>query len=239
MLRPGYRKPERKQTLQYVGFVAESAHRDLQNRCENVSIWSIYDNFVQLPEYIHWSTSPSSEVLWFIERPGYGKTILMTMLARQLERSRQSHEDLAYIFCKHNSCPTHCAILRSLICQLLQRDPGFLFPSEQSRNPGREHFYAGIAISDNQSQDELWQLLKDVLMTDRGRVSTILIDGIDELSLNDHKIFLNRLWGLLGQLPKHTGITVKTVLSSRPFMIGQDIPKDSVVIDGDTERKRP
>ena len=93
-------------------------------------------------------------------------------------------------------------------------------------------------MSDCQSQDELWQLLKDILMTDRGRASIILIDGIDEMSLNDQSTFLDRFRGLLGQLPKHTGIFIKTLLSSRPFFIGQDILKDSVVIDGDTERKR-
>lgn len=93
-------------------------------------------------------------------------------------------------------------------------------------------------MSNSQSQDELWQLLKDILITDRGRASIILIDGIDEMSLNDRSRFVDRFWSLLGQLPKRNGIIIKTPLSSRPSFIGQDILKDSMVINSDIERKR-
>jgi hypothetical protein len=269
---PRDRDRDRGSAIKMVEKYAEDARKDLEMRQSDMEKRKLvpgdFNWFTKLPEYLTWRSAGSTELLWYVDKPGSGKTtVFQNIVVKLLDRQWHSREvDVAYVFCPESTSAepseSHilpAAILRSIIGQLL------------ARGDSRITELLKLLYGD---YDRITMVLK-LSNVDNDRITMVLNSGktLDNL-LGSHDTTPGILWGLLrlvieATLDKETlividgidkikaedqleflksllmlrqGLPLKSVtkflISSRPCAKIQDILKGVPSIDENIERRR-
>jgi hypothetical protein len=192
---------------------------------EGTGIW-----FLDHEQYHLWLNQPSA-FLWLKGRPGAGKSVLMSTVIRDLEKTRRPGELVVYYFANgyYHGVSTAKAILCSMLGQLLCREP--------TQNSLRELLpllndlvAAGNPIS---SSSMIW-LFSRIRHRLRGNETLyLLLDGLDEESHSpqERELVLELIDHASRHDPNHH---IKCFVSSRSNFFGNRLPKGALEVELDS-----
>jgi hypothetical protein len=221
--------------------------------------------FHRSPEYLSWTTSDISTMLWHSGPPECGKTTIMCSTVLRLLGRPVGHEevDVAFFFgtkldteeaAATQKADTQAQILRSLICQLLSRHEEKIIALLSNRmTTARDrnmHFLSleelTLAVNDllpssilrnGVPLEELWRLLEEVVKAQPLFETYIIVDEIDWMESSDRSEFLGRLIGIWKEFQRTANFRVRILVSSRVSPDIQELLKDVPRSDPDTERR--
>jgi len=185
--------------------------------------------FLDHERYNQWLSQPSS-FLWLCGRPGSGKSVLMSTVVRDIEKTRQAGELVVYYFANgyYHGVSTAKAILCSMLGQLLVREP--IQKSFREILPLLNDL---IAIGNPMSPTSMICLFSKIRHTLRAHETLyLLLDGLDEetYSSQDRELVLELLNHASRHDPKHQ---IKCFVSSRSTFFGDRLPKGALRVDLD------
>lgn len=226
------------------------AQQEFDRRKLNMMSGESYDaNFtwyLQSPEYLEWSQSGLSTMLWHVGPPSFGKTVLFQHILANLIDARKGMKDMhiAYFFCSRFQLASSALVMRSLISQILARDTDAI-PAVEASVRFLQHDLLStesaswnwkLLFRDRVVENDMRQLLQATCSRSR-QMTYLLVDGIDEIEtvkrfqlLKD----LKSLWDILKKNPD--GIT-RIFLTSRP-QDPRHVPDGIPITDFDVERRR-
>ncbi|KAK6507996.1 hypothetical protein TWF481_006415 [Arthrobotrys musiformis] len=166
-----------------------------------------------LPEFESWDRARDSSVLWYHGIPGSGKSILATAVIDHLFNCHQNTKaSIIYFFCDFHTPETlrYRTILSSLLKQVIVLN-GTL--SNQAQDE------LEISYLESHLPPDIYEL-EELFVKFTGTIDQlyILIDGIDECSLEERLDVLAFIKRFIGKKPEHK----KFMLSSRPDI---DLPR--------------
>jgi len=145
------------------------------------------------PFFKSWTTHQTA-VLCIFGRPGTGKTYLSTWIVQRLLESSDDgkHSMVAYFFVKEGSGNLRSAntILKTLAWQIAMRDPGF--KKHVAAVCGRR---INIVTADNTWQTVFLDYYKSQGFA--GQAATLVVDGLDEATLETRRTILRLLKDLV------------------------------------------
>jgi hypothetical protein len=153
-------------------FDCESYRDDLLiKRHENTCTWFLADK-----RYRDYVESDCNPVLWINGGPGCGKSVLSSVLSKELcdENIFGGNYSVAYFFCddKDERLRTGFAVLINLLAQLLKQDPSvhmhFLAESEYIVYKERTSWNFGM----------LWRVFDRIVKDDKCRPMCVIIDAL-------------------------------------------------------------
>ena len=164
--------------------------------------------------FSEWLNGSSSRTLWIAGGPGKGKTMIsvhITGLLKELCYAR--NQVFAYFFCDHRDTNRNsaCAILRTLIHQIIERKRGLhskIFPYFQ------EDRRAKATI---QSREALWRIVTELLHEQELGGLVYWIDGLDECDDDTARWMAQKLSNL------HTNSSGKDVRDVRILVASRNI----------------
>ena len=226
--------------------------------CQSISAqerWNLenFEPIINSPEYITWSASCSSDILWYVGPPRVGKTTLARYITlKPNENPHNGHQlEVVYFFCStaisgphrrpRNTTPD---ILRSFIGQLLDHDndrittiQDLLKSREEATKEPSPILRELLADSDTETE-QLWQVLSDILGVAETLGMVFVLDDIHTISVDSRPEFLKNIRALWDSLRLLHRSPIKLLVTSRPYadisVSLEGIPR----IDQDTERKR-
>jgi Cdc6-like AAA superfamily ATPase len=182
--------------------------------------------FLGSPEYKSWSSGSTPQFLWHSGPPGSGKTTISLFV---IDNFAETFLRCAvYVFCRLDVWPqplTSAMLVYSMLAQLLDTRPTLL---EKMNPEDRLHL-----LHERHSSREgiLWEILRVFIDKMNEHEIYIVVDGIDEINLEQRKRFL----GSLCDLPKVSTKMLRILVSSRPYRDIQDILDDLPFINPDKE----
>jgi len=139
---------------------------DVRSAVDGTCEW-ILDN----PQYKKWQDSASSSLLFVEGQEGVGKSVLAKFLTEHLRRTFKS-ATVAHFFCRGmNKNNGHTHILRRVIWQLEDQDPGIIRKTLKAQN--------FTSFNRQPDFDVLWRLFM-AMTGEASKPIYCLIDGIDE-----------------------------------------------------------
>jgi hypothetical protein len=185
--------------------------------------------FLDHERYNQWLSEPSS-FLWLCGRPGSGKSVLMSTVVRDIEKTRQAGELVVYYFANgyYHGVSTAKAILCSMLGQLLVREP--IQKSFREILPLLNEL---IAAGNPMSSTSMICLFSKIRHTLRAHETLyLLLDGLDEetYSPQDRELVLELLDHASRHDPNHQ---IKCFVSSRSTFFGHRLPKGALRVDLD------
>lgn len=186
--------------------------------------------FLDHERYNQWLTQPGS-FLWLCGRPGAGKSVLMSTVIRDLEKTRRAGELVVYYFANgyYRGVSTAKAILCSMLGQLLFRKP--------VRNSFAEVLPLlndVIAAGSSLSLTSIAWLFSKIRHKLRSHETLyLLLDGLDEVS--DSPSERELVLELIDQASRHDpNHQIKCFISSRSTFFGARLPKGALRVDLDS-----
>ncbi|EWC45586.1 hypothetical protein DRE_05444 [Drechslerella stenobrocha 248] len=175
------RRKERDKVLNWLGHGdPASRHRASRKLClEGTNKW-----ILESAEFKRWKNAVG-EMFWIHAIPGAGKTILCSTVIDHLQEICKSEGTrMAFFYCVFDDAATHKLgyLLRSLITQLLERDPDLPGPLRllyESCESGRKQ------PDDKTLVSTLFAILND------GPKSFLVVDALDEFPIEERKMFLD------------------------------------------------
>jgi hypothetical protein len=141
-------------------------------RHQNTCSWFLADE-----HYRDCIENDSNSVLWIHGAPGCGKSVLSSVLSKELccdESILRRNYSVAYFFCddKNERLRTESAVLLNLLSQLLRQDQGvlahFLAESEYAVHKDRTSWNFGM----------LWRVFDRIVRDDGARPMCVIIDAL-------------------------------------------------------------
>jgi hypothetical protein len=183
--------------------------------------------FLGSPEYKNWCSESSSQFLWHSGPPSFGKTTISLFIGEQLTETFRRHT--VYLFCKPDfwpQVPTSAMLVYSMLAQLLIKRPHIIDKIDKVNRP-----YL-IPKSLSLQEGVLWDILR-IFMKDMTDCEIhIIVDGIDDVQLDDRRRFLENLRDLWKVSDKPI---LRILVSSRPYRDIQDCLSDLPFINPDKE----
>ena len=183
------------------------------NLLEGSCAWILRD-----PAYVKWVTSKCSDILWIHGGPGKGKTMIAISLVEALQSNISGGVSpqslLAYFFCDNSNDKRNTAlsIMKSLLYQILSRQPGLLSLLRQEFAIQKDQLFS--------STEAMWRILHNVLKNSSLREVYFVVDGLDECDVNALGGFLSLLKLPPLQDPTDSQVDqfckIKWLLTSRP-----------------------
>ncbi|PMD17315.1 hypothetical protein NA56DRAFT_276243 [Hyaloscypha hepaticicola] len=179
--------------------------------------------------YNQWLSQPSS-FLWLYGRPGAGKSVLMSTVVRDIEKTRRAGELVVYYFANgyYHGVSTAKAILCSMLGQLLVRKP-----VQKSFREILPLLNDLIAVGNPMSSTSMICLFSKIRHTLRAHETLyLLLDGLDEETYGpqDRELVLELLDHASRHDPNHQ---IKCFVSSRSTFFGDRLPKGAMRVDLD------
>ncbi|KAF8545003.1 hypothetical protein BDD12DRAFT_331915 [Trichophaea hybrida] len=165
------------------------------------------------PQYLEWSTSTTSSLLYIEGKPGSGKSTLakylkQNLIERELNTRSSTIAHYFYTFRGTELECTHVNMLRSLLCCILQQDESSFFHFQQEFRNFRRH---------NLSEWP-YDSLKNVLSSFANHPSTkpmyLVLDAMDESEKEDRRSIIRLLCDLCS---KKNHCKIKAFFASRPL----------------------
>jgi Cdc6-like AAA superfamily ATPase len=131
--------------------------------------------------YRSWLGNDDHSTLWIHGGPGFGKTVLSSVLTKELHRnpyiSLDKDYSIAYHFCdgKDESLRTSYALLSNLLDQLLRQDPKALVHFSE------EKVYMLNKETTSWDFDTLWRVFRRVVNDNSLRAICVIIDALGML----------------------------------------------------------
>ncbi|KAI4931804.1 uncharacterized protein J4E92_003700 [Alternaria infectoria] len=177
--------------------------------------------------FLDWLNGSSSRTLWIAGGPGKGKTMISVHVTGLLEkRCNIRNQVFAYFFCDHRDTNRNsaCAILRTLIYQIIEQKRGLLskvFPYFQDDRRAKATI---------QSREALWRIVTELLHEQELGGLVYLIDGLDECDDDTARWMAQKLSSL------HTDSSGKDVRDVKILVASRNVAsmKFSSKIDLDT-----
>jgi Cdc6-like AAA superfamily ATPase len=186
--------------------------------------------FLNYERYHQWLDQPSS-FLWLCGSPGSGKSVLMSTVIRDLEKTRRAGELVVYYYANgyYHGVSTARAILCSILGQLLLREP--IQSSFREILPLLNDF---IAIGNPLSSTSMIWLFSKIRHRLRGHETLyLLLDGLDEETHSSHEREL--VLELIDHASRHDpNHQIKCFVSSRSTFFGNRLPKGALQVDLDS-----
>jgi Cdc6-like AAA superfamily ATPase len=137
--------------------------------------------FFSNQNYRYWVENDGGQILWIHGGPGCGKTVLSAVLSKELISDRHTCFDqefsVAYFFfdAEDDRLTTSCALLTSLLAQLLRQDPNTLvhFCNEAAYFIDKEKTVWTL--------DMLWRVFKRIVNDKTLKPMFVIIDAIGML----------------------------------------------------------
>ncbi|KAK6332009.1 hypothetical protein TWF718_002547 [Orbilia javanica] len=192
--------------------------------------------------YSAWVSAPKASLLWVTGPPGCGKTTLSSYVSECLSEEAMGSSIVCRFFCNARVKESRDPIimLRSIIYQILIRRRRLLGLVRKARSLQGPQLF--------QQLSGLWELLLDLLRTEKKKKITIIIDSIDECDEPTQLMFINRITKYVQQaqagdsptkffitsrpqtpvnfkLPSDEGLYPRLDLEDLREMIGQDVIK--------------
>ncbi|KAH6711656.1 hypothetical protein BKA61DRAFT_522547, partial [Leptodontidium sp. MPI-SDFR-AT-0119] len=135
--------------------------------------------FTDSIDFREWKLKTNSK-LWLYGIPGAGKTILMSTIIQEVDKITNIDEGFAFFYCDYKDAATHeiSNILGSLVKQLVSTNEAAF----QLLEPFYEGHYHSASGHRQPSAESVIRLLHSI--TDLFSLTTIIIDGLDEISTN-------------------------------------------------------
>jgi hypothetical protein len=142
-------------------------------RHQNTCSWFFADE-----RYRDYVENDCNRVLWINGGPGCGKSVLSSVLSKELlccdENIFGGNYSVAYFFCddKDERLRTEFAILLNLLAQLLKQDPGVLihFTAESEYAVRKERTSWNFGM--------LWRVFDRIVKEDKSRPMCVIIDAL-------------------------------------------------------------
>jgi len=186
--------------------------------------------FLDHERYNQWLAQPSS-FLWLCGSPGAGKSVLMSTVIRDLEKTRRAEELVVYYFANGNyrGVSTAKAILCSMLGQLLFRKP-----VQNSFAEVLPLLNDVIAAGSSLSVTSIAWLFSKIRHKLRSHETLyLLLDGLDEVIDNPSEREL--VLELIDQASRHDpNHQIKCFISSRSTFFGTSLPKGALRVDLDS-----
>ncbi|TGJ72003.1 hypothetical protein EYR41_003922 [Orbilia oligospora] len=189
-------------------------------------------------QYSAWASATKASLLWVTGPPGCGKTILSSYVSEILSGEAMGSSIACHFFCdariKERQDPI--IMLRSIIYQIVIRRRRLLRLVRKARSLKGPQIF--------QQLSGLWELLLDLLKTEKQKQIIIVIDAIDECDELTQLMFVNRITKFVQQagdsptkffitsrpqtsayfrLPSDENIYPRLDLEGLQEMIGQDV----------------
>jgi nucleoside-triphosphatase THEP1 len=139
--------------------------------------------------YKSWLEDNGHQVLWVHGGPGFGKTVLSSVLSKELHRNPRISLDtgysVVYHFCddKHESLRTSSTLLSNLLHQILRQDPDALvhFSEENVDMVSKEKTSWNFGM--------LWRVFRRVVNNKSRRAICVIIDALGMLSSSSSRMY--------------------------------------------------
>ncbi|KAK6340516.1 hypothetical protein TWF696_008842 [Orbilia brochopaga] len=137
--------------------------------------------------YSEWTTSEKASVLWVSGPPGCGKSVLSAYISELLSKNAASRSIVCRFFCNGRIKERHDPIvmLRSIIYQIVVRRRRLLQLVRKARSLQGPQLF--------QQLSGLWELLLDILKTEKQIPIVVVIDAIDECDEATQLMLVNRI----------------------------------------------
>jgi hypothetical protein len=180
--------------------------------------------------YTQWRNQPSA-FLWLCGRPGAGKSVLISTVIQDLEKTRRSGEIVAYYFANgyYRGVNTAKAILCSILGQFLFR--------ELTRNSFAEVLTLlndlNASVGPLSTTRMIWLLSNIRHMLRSHETLYLLLDGLDEVthSPQEQELLLELIDHASRHDPNHQ---IKCFISSRSTFFEERLPKGALRVDLDS-----
>ena len=195
-----------KDCVPFLNTVDLSQYTDVsQSRVDGTLRW-----FDDNPQYLQWKSSLESSILWVSGFAGSGKTTLVLYIKQLLLKEFQRHRIVATFICddKNEKQRNIIYILQSLIYQIVEQYTGlWRLVITAKKKHGPLHF---------QRLDGLWQILEQIINSDKSPGITILLDAVDECEVETKQSILGRLYTLsVGSIDASFKVFVTSRLDAR------------------------
>lgn len=215
--------------LEHSDLLKSSTATELPEKVHGAQLEEATEWFTNSPEFRAWVDEAGFALLWLHAPPGFGKSVLMSYMLKQLPHYIESTKDwdTAAIFHCYQAVSEN-SLLASLVFQLV-RD-----------GPRAQIVWQGAASQIAPSAE--WELtnrlrilLKCAIERANARETVIFIDGVDELKSKMRKSFLNHLLLLGTQTKPSTALRI--LISSRNYPDIAEHLADYPIIEPGKERK--
>jgi hypothetical protein len=176
-----------------VNKLAKQAPKELQMHQSDRDLLKWFTNS---PQYIAWSLSKSTAILWHCQRSDLSDTNLQFLLANKLQHWGEENRtsDVAYYFCaRSETLVAPPLVLRSLIGQLLNDNLNWIYAGFVESKKRLDSLYRGMLDEPTPSQEHMWDLLQSVLQFRPTRDIFLFIGNIDAISREDLQTFVKGL----------------------------------------------
>ena len=159
----------------YVGiFSSKAPGVEIDDRVEGTCVWSI-----EAPDYVSWTRTDSSAILWLTGSAGCGKTVLTNFLVRHLESQCQDRPSTSRAAVFHFFFVREVEIRRD-VRHLLRTLIAQLFRSEQGLIRHIKRKFRADNYDINQSFETLWNIFQAAIEGSLHEEIYIVIDALDE-----------------------------------------------------------
>ncbi|KAF8535211.1 hypothetical protein BDD12DRAFT_753206, partial [Trichophaea hybrida] len=178
-------------------------------------------------QYIRWSTSNDSSLLYIKGKPGSGKSTVAKFFKDNLLKKAPKNAIIAsffYSFRQGEHEKSHYYMLRSILYDILYQDESFfyLFQMEYRKYQAKCHERRGADLS-KWHYDSLKKILLSLGNDPRDKHLYLIIDAVDESNETDRK----NIFDLMFRLFSKEACTVKVFIASRPVVDFEDTAKFS------------
>jgi hypothetical protein len=164
------------------------------------------------PQYLEWSASTTSSLLYIEGKPGSGKSTLAKYFQQNLiEKPNARSSTIAHYFYTFRGTKlehTHVNMLRSLLFRILQQDESTFFHFQEEFRNAQHHNLLEWAY------DSLKKVLSSFAKHPSTKPIYLILDAMDESEKDDRRSIIQLLCQLCS---KKNRCNIKAFLASRPL----------------------
>ena len=144
-------------------------------------LWDSYKWILQHHSFLEFRENPQRNLLWIRGDPGKGKTMLISGIIEELEKSEVS---LAYFYCEAMQAAqsTDTAVLRGLIYMLVRQKPMLISHVREVYDIKGEKAFEGL-----NARVSLQRILTNMIKDANSHGTILVVDALDECTAKDEQ----------------------------------------------------